>query len=80
VAATAQHVYALFSGRLQRDTSVPADVADQVHVFDWEGRLERVIRLDTPITHLAVDAAGQTLHGTRIDPHPQVVAFSLDTP
>ncbi|HST58428.1 MAG TPA: BF3164 family lipoprotein [Longimicrobium sp.] len=80
VAATAQHVYALYSGRLQRDRSVPADVADQVHVFDWEGRLQRVVRLDTPVAHLAVDSAGGTLYGTRIDPHPQVVEFSLAAP
>lgn len=77
VAATERYVYALFSGRLQRDRSVPPDEADQVHVFDWQGRLERVIRLDTPIGHLAVDPAGATLYGTRLDPHPQVVAFSL---
>ena len=80
VATTARHVYALFSGRLQRDERVPADVADQVHVFDWQGRLLRVIRLDTPVHHLAVDPAGRTLYGTRIDPHPQVVAFSLPAP
>lgn len=80
VAATAGHVYGLYSGRLQRDASAAADVADQVHVFDWQGALQRVIRLDTPIEHLTVDAAGQTLYGTRIDPHPQVVAFSLSAP
>ncbi|HEX2078374.1 MAG TPA: BF3164 family lipoprotein [Longimicrobium sp.] len=77
VTATADHVYALFSGRLHREMGGQADVADQVHVFDWQGRLLHVIRLDTPVGRLAVDTARRTLYGTRYDPYPQVVAFPL---
>ncbi|HEY0019351.1 MAG TPA: BF3164 family lipoprotein [Longimicrobium sp.] len=77
VAATEQHVYALFSGRLHREHGAEAEAADQVHVFDWKGDLLQVIRLDTPIGRLAVDTARRTLYGIRHDPYPQVVAFPL---
>ena len=77
VAATEQHVYALFSGRLHREDGREAERGDQVHVFDWQGNLLRVIRLDTPIGRLAVDPARAALYGLRHDPYPQVVTFSL---
>ncbi len=63
-AATATQIYALFSGRLESAFSVDQLLdATHVHVFDWNGRLLRVLHLDRPIYGMAVDAKGRTLYG-----------------
>lgn len=64
-AATAGHLYALFSGR------APASQFDQtmaygadVHVFTWDGKLVAVWRLDRLAAGIAVDSSESTLFAT----------------
>lgn len=78
VAATGERVYALFSGRSTSEFGTRAEDAREVHVFGWDGRLRKVLRLDTAVDRLAVDEAAGALYATRSSPYPQVVTFPLD--
>lgn len=54
-AATAQHLYALYSGRLE--AKYPEGVGREgiyVQVFDWDGKLKRVLRLSRGASAFAV--------------------------
>ena len=61
-AASRQHVFALFSGRLRKDFVRTQHECRHVHVFDWSGRLVRVIGLDHGTGTLEVDPGGSRLY------------------
>jgi hypothetical protein len=78
VTTTNDRVYALFSGRTNRfDPRREAPYGEFVHVFDWDGRLQGVLQLDTPTLEIAVDPFGETLYTTVEYPEPAVRAYSL---
>lgn len=77
VAVTADRIYALFSGRLDRDEG-DAYFGDLVQVFDWEGKLLQVIKLDVSAVRIALDGGTRTLYAVRHDPYPQVMSYRLD--
>lgn len=77
VAVTADRVYALFSGRLDKDAS-DAFFGDQVQVFDWQGNLLQVLKLDVSALRIALDPESATLYVVRHDPYPQVVSYRLN--
>jgi hypothetical protein len=81
VATSADRLYALFSGRAE--AHYPGDsgrAAEFVHVFDWEGGLERVYRLDREVRAIALDPAGTTLYAVTHEPEPAVLRFLLSLP
>ena len=75
LATTDSRIYALFSGRTRAEGR--ANYGNTVHVFDWDGRLVDVLRLDEFVIALAVDPAGESLYGIRHDPFPAVLEFAL---
>ncbi len=77
LATTERRIYALFSGRTRAGFPGRANYGRFVHVFDWSGRLVRVLELDTPAIAVAVDAAGRTLYTIRHDPKPAILAYDL---
>jgi hypothetical protein len=76
VAVTADRIYALFSGRLDKDEG-DAFFGDQVQVFDWQGNLLQVLKLDSSVLRIALDPQAATLYAVRHDPYPQVVSYRL---
>lgn len=78
VAATGNRIYALFSGHAEKDDD--PYYGEFVHVFDWNGKLLKVLRLDGPALRLAVDPAARTLYALRHEPQPQLVAYDLPAP
>jgi len=61
--ATAEHLFALFSGRRWDDYDPPdGSAAEFVHVFTWDGRLVRVLHLDQQVAQIGVSADGRTLY------------------
>jgi hypothetical protein len=64
--ATDQRIYALFSGRLAKDFRKTMHECWYVHVFDWSGRLERVMRLDHGSASLTVDNGDAVLYTTDV--------------
>ncbi|HYW06969.1 MAG TPA: BF3164 family lipoprotein [Longimicrobium sp.] len=78
VTATDEWIFALFSGRTREGSGGDAAFGRYVHVFDWDGTLREVLRLDADLLTLAVARDGRTLYGVRHDPEPAVVAYRLD--
>lgn len=77
LAATEDHVFALFSGRRQGDYRGTANLGEYVHVFDWSGRFLAELRLDAPVIHIAVDPGTMTLYASRPDPSPAILKYPL---
>lgn len=79
VAATGDQVFGLYSGyTFKGGPDDRAHLGDEVHVFDWQGRFLRAVRLDAGAMRIAVDPGGSRLYALRHDPHPQVVVYGLD--
>ena len=77
VDATADRVYALFSGRSSQEYRKTMHLGEYVHVFDWTGRLIAILRLDAEAFSLAVDESESRLYVGRVDPYPQIAAYDL---
>jgi hypothetical protein len=78
VAATDSLVFALFSGRAEvHFMGMHGSHAEFVHVFDWDGHLDRVIRLDSEVLRIATDKTGSKLFAITERPEPAVLVFSL---
>ncbi|GIW52814.1 MAG: hypothetical protein KatS3mg081_2169 [Gemmatimonadales bacterium] len=78
--ATESRLFALFSGRRRADFPGEANFGEYVHVFDWNGTLREVLRLDTAALAIAVDPDGRTLYAARHSPEPAIVRYSLVNP
>ena len=77
VAATEDHIYALFSGRTREGFPGSANFARFVHVFDWSGNFQYALELDATVLTIAVDDAGNFLFATRHEPEPAVLRYGL---
>ncbi len=76
-AATQTAIYGLFSGVRRMDRPGRATFGDVVYIFDWEGRVTRVLKLDTLAIAMAVDPNDNTLYAIRLEPQPAIVRYSL---
>lgn len=76
-AATNDAIYALYSGRARGELRGYADYGTWLHVFDWDGELVRILKLDAYLLGIAVDPEGTTLYGTRLYPEPAVLRIPL---
>lgn len=77
VAATDDRIYALFSGRTNAAFEIEAPYGEYVHVYDWDGELHDVLKLDRASLGIAVDPHGEELYATTEDPQPAVRVYSL---
>lgn len=77
VAATRDRIYGLFSGRLRGPSKGLGPYGQHVHVFDWEGRLQDVWRLDSDALAIAVSVEAKALYAVRHEPAPAVVRYEL---
>ena len=75
-AAEGEHIYALYSGRTRGEPG-KSHFGGEVHVFDWEGRLLRILPLDERALAIAVDPDERTLYTIRHDPEPAVLRYEL---
>ncbi|HEX2205933.1 MAG TPA: BF3164 family lipoprotein [Longimicrobium sp.] len=76
-AATEKAIYGLFSGVRRMDRPGRAAFGDIVYVFDWEGRVTGVLKLDGLAIAMAVDPDDRTLYAIRLEPQPAIVRYSL---
>lgn len=77
VETSRRHVYALFSGRTHRERGRGVVYGEEVHVFDWDGRLRRVLRLEGDNIAIAVPRGESRLYALRMHPGPAVVEYDL---
>ena len=71
--------YMLFVGR-PYDSGVAVESASHVHIFDWEGSLEKVLYLDTPMSAIGVDEEAGWLYGvgtSSVEGEPGIFRFRL---
>lgn len=76
-AASDDRIYALFSGRTREGFGSRAPFGQYIHVFDWDGKLREVLRVDTDLLALGISDDGRTLYAIRHDPTPALLAYSL---
>ncbi|HEU4885598.1 MAG TPA: BF3164 family lipoprotein [Longimicrobium sp.] len=77
LAAAGEHLYALYSGRSRDERPGQAHYGGEVHVFDWSGRLRRILPLDHLALALAVSPDERDLYTVRHNPAPAVMRQAL---
>lgn len=75
VVCTDQRIYALYVGRYRNQPG--SDFAATVHVFDWNGELVDILRLDRWTTAIGIDTSGTTLYTTSPYPEPMVLKYEI---
>ena len=80
VATTENLIFALFSGRTGVSHGMGrSSFGEYVHVFDWDGALRGVLRLDgAEASSIAVDERGTTLYALRQYPSRSVIAYPVE--
>ena len=77
VAASRDFIFALFSGRTLAGFEDRSNYGREVHVFDWDGALRGVIRLEIDAIGLAVDEDSNSLYASEHDPVPTIAEYIL---
>lgn len=77
VAATQDHVFALFSGRTRASEHSAAESANEIHVFAWDGQLVTAFRLDEDVTKVTVDDGELYLYAVRKGYPTAILRYSL---
>lgn len=77
LAAAGSHLYGLYSGRSRAERPGRAFFGGEVHVFDWDGTLVRVLPLDHLALALAVSPGEETLYTVSHEPTPAVLQARL---
>jgi len=77
VDGTENFIIALFSGRAEAHFRGSYRQAEYLHVFDWEGNLVRVFRLDCLVQRIAVSPDGTMLFATALHLEPTVLGYRL---
>lgn len=77
LAVTDQRIYALFSGRTRIGFPGAANMGEYVHVYDWSGNLDQVLRLDAAVAGIDVDETERALYAVRHEPVPALVRYDL---
>lgn len=78
VTVTDDRIYALFSGRTREAFGGDASFGRYVHVFDWDGQLVKVLKLDRDLISVALSADRRRLYGASHNPEPAIMSFDLD--
>jgi hypothetical protein len=78
VAVTDDRIYALFAGRTREAFGASAAFGRFIHVYDWNGELERVLELDTAVLAVAMAPDGKSIYALRHDPEPAIMMFPLE--
>lgn len=76
VEATADRIFALFSGRSRGEFEDEAYAGITIHVFNWDGGQVRQLILGETVYGIALDQQSQRMFGFRSHPFPAVVEFS----
>lgn len=74
--ASSGHVAALFIGKPEAEADLENSYdARDVHVFDWNGELTEIYRLDRPVVDIALTE--DRLYGLIVEPIPQIRVWRL---
>ena len=68
-------IWTVYSGKAFDPQDHAAYLMDKVFVFDWNGRAQRLYRLDIPIYTLAIDRQQRIIYGVSEQPDLSIVRF-----
>lgn len=77
ITATDDEIFALFSGRTREAFGGGSSFGRFVHVYDWDGKLKRVLELDEAVLSIAISPDRKSLYAIRHDPEPAILVFPL---
>jgi hypothetical protein len=77
VVADDQHIFALFSGKLSRRYHGRENYGNYIHIFDWEGNLLTVARLDQEALKISMLPHSDLLYAVGGPPDPQIRSYSV---
>ena len=69
VTSTDKYIFALWSGRKLNEDDYSRGY-DEVHVFDWDGRMLKKVKLSVPVQSIYLDQANDLLYGCHQDRQP----------
>lgn len=72
-------IYALYSGRLPPKYPGRANFGEYIHIYDWNGNLVRIHKLDNDVIEIAVDESGEKLYALRHDPSPAILEYKISS-
>lgn len=75
--ATADHIWAVFSGRTRAEFPGRANFGEFVYMFNWSGELLHKLHLDNDVIAIAVDPSETTILAVRHEPAPAVLRYDL---
>lgn len=77
ITVSTNKVYAIYSGRTDREAQSASQQCKKLMVFDWDGNLLESYDLATPLTRVSYDQEENALYGLGYTPDPAVVKISL---
>lgn len=80
VVATTKYIYGLYSGlnEIDQEKSGHGRSLHKIHRFDWQGKLDKTIILDSPVMSFTVDNDDKYLYGITLkNDESKVVKFAL---
>ena len=75
--ATDRFLLALFSGHTRGGGTPAPQSGEYLHVFDWDGDLHAVLRLDASVASIVLSADGETLYAAVSDSIPSIRSYPL---
>lgn len=77
ITVSSDKVFAIYSGRTDREAKSASQQCKKMMVFDWDGNLLETYDLATPLTHVSYDETENAIYGLGYTPDPAVVKISL---
>ena len=71
------NIFVLFNGKFPNEEGYNV-LANQIFVFDWDGKPQKIYELDRGISNMDVDEKNKKIYGISDDPEYQVIEFSYD--
>lgn len=77
ITVSPDRVFAIYSGKTNREAGDASQQCEKMMVFDWDGNLLEAYDLNTSLTRISYDQEENAIYGLGHTPEPTVVKFSL---
>lgn len=75
---TDNYIYSLYAGKNIAEFSAQAFEAQDIYVFDWNGKPIMNYRLDIPVSNIVVSNDHKTIYAIAKNPEPTLVKFDIN--
>lgn len=77
ITVTNNYIYALFSGRLNKDHPGKANFGNNIHIYDWDGNFVQQFMLNDDVLKIVVDKSNQNLYAIREYPEQAILHYDI---